>query len=106
MEIADVNADGRRDVVVAHNGWMAITVHLQQPDDTLGAEIRYPGPYGNFNPGAMALGDVDGDGRVDVVVTEALMLQRVVDPLAQAAPPPRRGLAASVQRVPDAAAAR
>ncbi len=106
VEIVDVNADGRRDVVVAHNGWMAITVHLQQPDGTLGAEIRYPGPYGNFNPGAMALGDVNGDGRIDVVVTEALMLQRVVDTMAQAVPVPRGGLATTLRRLAGDAAAR
>lgn len=104
VEVADVNADGRRDVVVAHHGWMAITVHLQQPDGTLGAAIRYPGPYGNFNPGAMALGDVDGDGRVDVVVAEALMLQRPVGTMAQAVPAPRRSLAATLRLVLDGAA--
>ncbi len=104
VEIADLNADGRRDVVVAHNGWMAISVHLQQADGTLGAEIRYPGPYGNFNPGAMAVGDVSGDGRVDVVVTEALMVQRVVDTMAQAVPAPRRGLAATLRRLLDGVA--
>ena len=106
VEIADLNADGRRDVVVAHNGWMAITVNLQQADGSLGAAIRYPGPYGNFNPGAMAVGDVTGDGRVDVVVTEALMVQRVVDTMAQAAPAPRRGLAAALRRFVDGAATR
>lgn len=107
VEIADINADGRRDVVVAHNGWMAITVHLQQPGGTLGAEIRYPGPYGNFNPGAMAVGDVTGDGRVDVVVAEALMVQRPVDTMAQAVTPrPDGGLATLLRRMRDAAAAR
>mgnify|MGYP001187685830 CR=1 FL=1 len=106
VEIADLNADGRRDVVVAHNGWLAITVHLQQPDGSLGAAIRYPGPYGSFNPGAMAVGDVTGDGRVDVVVTEALMVQRAVDTMAQAVPAPRRGLAATLRRAVEDMSAR
>ncbi|MDP2005178.1 MAG: Ig-like domain-containing protein [Rubrivivax sp.] len=107
VEITDLNADGRRDVVVAHNGWMAITVHLQQPDGTLGAEIRYPGPYGNFNPGAMAVGDVNGDGRPDVVVAEALLLQRAVDPMAQTVRPwPEGGRATLLRRLLEDAAAR
>ena len=66
-----------------------------------GAGIRYPGPYGNFNPGAMAVGDVNGDGRLDVVVTEALMVQRVVDTMAQAVPGPHRSVTATLRHLLD-----
>ena len=54
----------------------------------------------------MAVGDVTGDGRVDVVVTEALMVQRAVDTMAQAVPAPRRGLAATLRRAVEDMSAR
>jgi hypothetical protein len=78
VEIADVDGDGRLDIVVGHSGWYTMGVYLQQADGTLAAESRYPANYGNDNPGSMALGDVTGDGRVDVLVAEALLRQREV----------------------------
>lgn len=106
LEVADINGDGRRDVVVGHSGWIAVGIYLQQADGTLLAETLYPGPYGNDNPGAMAVGDVTGDGRPDVVVTEVLLVQRVVDAMAQAVTPrPASGLATLLRRVLEGAAA-
>jgi hypothetical protein len=98
VEIADVNGDGRRDVVVGHSGWYAVGVYLQQPDGTLGAEARYLANYGNSNPGSMAVGDVTGDGRPDVLVAEALLRQKVVDAQALGAARPGAG-AQAVTRI-------
>lgn len=45
IEIADVNTDGRMDVVVVHGGWLAMGLYLQNPDGTLAPEELYNVPY-------------------------------------------------------------
>ena len=60
--VRDMNRDGRQDVVVFHDG--RIGVFLQRPGGGLVAETLYAMPTG----GPPAVGDVDGDGRPDIVV--------------------------------------
>jgi hypothetical protein len=74
VEIADMNNDGRLDIVVHHSGWNAVTVHLQQGDGTLARRERFGGNYGNFNPDGLAVGDINGDGFRDIVLAGADIL--------------------------------
>lgn len=68
VKIADVDADGRNDVVVGHTGWERVSVYRQQPDGTLAAYELYPVPYaGNLNSDGLDLGDVNDDALPDVV---------------------------------------
>ena len=83
----DVNGDGRRDLIVGHAGWGRVGVYLQQAGGTLAAEARYPANVGSFNPRAMAVGDVDGDGRPDIVVEGQLLRQLPVGMQSEAVPP-------------------
>lgn len=68
VEIADVNSDGRKDIIVAHPGWMKLGVYLQGPDGELLPEDLYPVPYGTND---LAVGDINGDGLKDVVIADS-----------------------------------
>jgi flagellin len=62
MESADVNGDGLDDLVVLDNG-TTLSVYLQQSDGTFGTATSTA-----TNGTMLALGDFDGDGRIDFAV--------------------------------------
>ena len=68
-----MNADGRADLVVLHENWMWVGVHAQAPDHTLDPERLTRVPYSNGgSPQRMAIGDVNGDQRPDIVIADDL----------------------------------
>jgi hypothetical protein len=73
VAIADMNADGRKDVVVSFDGGMwgalpAIAVFYQDPAGTLGALTFYQSAA---YPGPAETADLDNDGRDDLVVAHS-----------------------------------
>jgi hypothetical protein len=70
VEIADVDGDRRPDVVVMHEAWTTFGIYRQLPGGGLAPEERYPFASINWGSGRLAVGDVNSDGRPDIVAAD------------------------------------
>ena len=71
VAVGDVNGDGRPDIVTVGNGPDQVTVLLNTGGGAFGTPATYPFGQGFLTaptPAAVALGDMNGDGVLDVVV--------------------------------------
>jgi hypothetical protein len=88
VEAADVDLDGRADVVTLHGGWTNAGIYLQT-DGGLGTESLAPIPYAShYNPHGLAVGDVNSDGSPDIVVADYNHGLVVLPGSATSPPPP------------------
>jgi uncharacterized protein DUF11/VCBS repeat protein len=89
VEVADVDLDGRADVVTLHGGWNQAGVYRQQPGGTLGSEELSAIPYAShYEPHGLAVGDVDGNGSADVALADYNHGLVVLRNVRAATPPP------------------
>jgi hypothetical protein len=82
--LADVDADGRKDVLLTHSGWGNLGVFRQYPGGALVTEELYRiGSASWYTPQGLAVGDINSDGRPDAVVADSLggllVLRHVAD---------------------------
>lgn len=71
VAIADVNHDGREDVVVAHDGWSTLSVYTQTISGTLSAYTAADLPFSDrYRPNALSVADLDGNGGLDVALVD------------------------------------
>jgi hypothetical protein len=65
VKIADINNDNKKDILVAHGGWLTLGVYIQNESGTLQPEEYYPIPYSISD---IAVSDINSDGANDVVI--------------------------------------
>ena len=70
VAIADVNGDGKPDLVGANEGESDVVVLLQQSAAMFTPPLTFPGAFGFA---ALAIADVNGDGKLDIVVPNSAM---------------------------------
>jgi len=74
VAVGDFNGDGRLDVATAQQLSDTVSVLLGHGDGTFTPPLVFAASGQNFTPQSMALGDVNGDGKLDLVIKSVSVL--------------------------------
>lgn len=74
VAVGDFNGDGRLDVVTAQQLTDTVSVLLGHGDGAFARPLVFAASGQNFTPQSLALGDVNGDGKVDLVIKSVSVL--------------------------------
>jgi hypothetical protein len=93
VEALDMSGDTRPDVVTVHHAWLEVGYYWNLFDRTLEPEQLFGIPESDsWNPKGLALGDISGDGRPDIALTDSeeglLVLRQAAAPPPPPPPPP------------------
>ncbi len=72
---ADINGDGRADLVVNHEGWFQVGIYLQKTDGALAPEELYEAPGRSIEVQVLAVADINRDGLLDIIGPASLLRQ-------------------------------
>lgn len=91
--VADVDMDGRPDILTLHDGWNRLGVYFQTSPGGFDTERLFVIPYASrYNPHGLAVGDINGDRTPDVVIADYNNGLVVLTNHFTAPPPPIRQL--------------
>ena len=69
VAVVDVNGDGKPDIVTGNQNEGTVSVFLNQGDCTFGTKVDYDSGFANSDVTSIAVVDVNGDGRPDILTT-------------------------------------
>src|SRR5262245_60451837 len=78
VAVGDFNGDGRLDVAAAKQLSETVSVLLGHGDGTFAVPLVFAASGQDFTPSSMAVGDVNGDGRADLVINSIGGLDSVI----------------------------
>jgi hypothetical protein len=68
IDITDFNCDGKPEIYTANGGWNAISIYSQDAAGVYGSyQLKFITAASHYNSSAMGIGDLDNDGRKDIV---------------------------------------
>lgn len=98
IHAGDIDGDGRTDLVVSHRAFSSIGVYLQGTRRQFAPEVLYQSGPGNLSLQSLAVGDLNRDGRPDIVLQGQLILQSPPVQGASAAPTAPRARSSTALR--------